>query len=72
MPGRVYMCDECSHRFRTPDDTPQDVRALMCPACGSNDVSISMVAQPRPVVMRARKPAVVGDWWLTPRDSNAS
>lgn len=57
MPGREYACTECGHRFRAPDGVGHDVRALMCPGCGSLDITITEARRPAPVVMRARTPA---------------
>ena len=54
MPGREYVCGECGHQFRTPDDMPRNAPALMCPSCGSVDLMIVVVPRPRPVVMRAK------------------
>ena len=61
MPGREYVCGECGHRFGTPDDMPRNTRALMCPSCGSVDLTIVDGQRPRPVVMRANEPAQVVD-----------
>lgn len=61
MPGREYVCGQCRHHFRTPDGAPLDTRSLMCPACGSLDLTISVGERPAPsIVMRARVPAGVG------------
>jgi DNA-directed RNA polymerase subunit RPC12/RpoP len=63
MSGREYVCGECGHRFRTPDDAPRDVRALMCPSCGSIDLNIDDVRRPSLFVMRARGPAPIDVAW---------
>jgi putative FmdB family regulatory protein len=63
MPGREYVCAECGHHFRTPEGMPRDNRSLMCPACGSNDLNISTVERPAPIVMRAKAPILTGDEW---------
>ncbi|HEY5388007.1 MAG TPA: hypothetical protein VIL79_08915 [Thermoleophilia bacterium] len=63
MVSRAYVCGECGHHFRTPEGMPRDTRSLMCPACGSNDLMISDVRQPAPIVMRAKTPALAGDAW---------
>jgi DNA-directed RNA polymerase subunit RPC12/RpoP len=62
MPGRHYVCGECGHRFGTPEDQAVDVRTLMCPGCGSIDLSIVRVEQAPRIVMRAMEPAKAGDW----------
>jgi DNA-directed RNA polymerase subunit RPC12/RpoP len=54
-----YECGECRHRFRTPEGAPRDVRMLMCPACGSIDLTLMTVERPAPPVMRAREGAPV-------------
>jgi DNA-directed RNA polymerase subunit RPC12/RpoP len=71
MPGSEYECGECRHRFRTPDGVPHDTRSLMCPACGSIDLTLMDVERPRPPVMRAREDAAVGKW-ARPRESGTS
>ena len=63
MPGREYVCGECGHRFRTPDEAPHDVRSLMCPSCGSIDLSLDDVQRPSPLVMRAKGPVSVDTTW---------
>ncbi len=55
MSGRSdYECCECRHRFRAPEDAPLDMRTLMCPACGSIDLSVQNVTRPAPPVLVAR------------------
>lgn len=71
MSGRQYECAECGHVFRTPDSMPRDTRSLMCPACGSSDLTIAAVRQPAPVVMRAKTSVPAGDLWRV-RDNKAS
>lgn len=71
MPGSEYKCNECLHRFRTPDDLPRDTRSLMCPACGSIYVDLIETERARPAVMRAHEGAQAGDWWI-PRGSSTS
>lgn len=68
MTGREYVCGECGHRFRAPDDAPHDARALMCPGCGSIDLSIDDVRRPSPLVMRAKGPVPVDA--ALPRDTD--
>jgi len=63
MPGREYVCVDCGHRFGTPEGEATNARALMCPGCGSIDLSIVHVERPAPIVMRATQPAKAGDWW---------
>ena len=67
MPGREYVCGECGHRFRTPDDFASGARMLMCPSCGSIDLTISVVDRPRPAVLRAKEPVQSGDLWHEPK-----
>jgi DNA-directed RNA polymerase subunit RPC12/RpoP len=71
MSGREYVCGECRHHFGTPAGEATNARALMCPACGSIDLSIVPAERGRLVVMRAKEPAMAGDWWRE-RDSEAS
>jgi DNA-directed RNA polymerase subunit RPC12/RpoP len=68
MSGREYVCAECRHHFRTPDDVPRNARALMCPSCGSVDLTIVNVQRPQPQIMRAKSPARIGHLGQT-RDS---
>jgi len=63
MPGREYVCGECGHRFGTPEGEAVNARALMCPSCGSIDLSIVHAERGNVVVMRATQPAKAGDWW---------
>jgi DNA-directed RNA polymerase subunit RPC12/RpoP len=62
MPGRDYVCGECGHRFGTPEGEAVNVHALMCPSCGSIDLSIVMVDHAPRIVMRAMEPAKITDW----------
>ena len=62
MPGRDYVCSDCGHIFGTPEGEPSNARALMCPSCGSIDLSIVMVDHAPRIVMRAMEPAKAGDW----------
>jgi uncharacterized protein YlaI len=62
MSGRQYLCGECGHRFGTPEGQAVDVRTLMCPSCGSIDLSIERVEHAPRIVMRAMEPANAGDW----------
>jgi DNA-directed RNA polymerase subunit RPC12/RpoP len=71
MPRREYICGECGHRFGTPEGEALNARALMCPGCGSIDLSIAEPAPAPVIVMRATQPARAGDWWLE-SDSEAS
>ena len=50
MSGREYSCGECGHRFRAPDGEVVDSRMLMCPSCGSIDLTIMVVDRPQPAV----------------------
>jgi len=63
MPGRQYVCGDCGHRFGTPEGEAVDARKLMCPSCGSIDLSIVRVEHAPRIVMRATEPAKAGDWW---------
>ncbi|MBE3034674.1 MAG: zinc ribbon domain-containing protein [Actinobacteria bacterium] len=63
MPGRDYVCGDCGHRFGTPEGEASNARALMCPSCGSIDLSIVRVEHAPRIVMRATEPAKAGDWW---------
>jgi DNA-directed RNA polymerase subunit RPC12/RpoP len=63
MSRREYHCSECGHVFRLPQSAPRDTRSLMCPACGSIDLTMSVAARPVPAVMRARQPAPATTWW---------
>ena len=56
------MCGECGHRFGTPEGEAINVRSLMCPGCGSIDLTIVNVERPPRIVMRAMEPAKAGDW----------
>jgi DNA-directed RNA polymerase subunit RPC12/RpoP len=56
VPGSEYVCGDCGHLFRTPDDAPRDLRSLMCPSCGSISLSIVHTERAAPVVMRAKDP----------------
>jgi DNA-directed RNA polymerase subunit RPC12/RpoP len=56
MQGTAYVCAVCGHRFGTSDDAPRDTRSLMCPACGSIDLSIVTVQRAPATVMRAWTP----------------
>ena len=71
MPRRQYVCGECGHRFGTPEGEALNARALMCPGCGSIDLSIAESAPAPVIVMRATLPARAGDWWRH-SDSEAS
>ena len=71
MSGREYSCGECGHRFRAPDGEVVDSRMLMCPSCGSIDLTIMVVDRPQPAVLRAREPVQSGDLWRDP-ESEAS
>jgi DNA-directed RNA polymerase subunit RPC12/RpoP len=62
MPSRDYVCGDCGHHFGSPEGDAINARALMCPSCGSIDLSIVMVEHAPRVVMRAMEPAKVGDW----------
>ena len=46
MTAREFRCRECGHPFRTADRGWARDADLMCPACGSSDVSI-LVTLPR-------------------------
>jgi DNA-directed RNA polymerase subunit RPC12/RpoP len=62
MPGRNYVCGDCGHRFGNSEGQASNPRALMCPSCGSFDLSIVMVEHAPRIVMRAMEPAKAGDW----------
>ena len=63
MPGREYICGECGHRFGTPEGQAANARALMCPSCGSIDLTIVSADHTPLIVMRATEPARAGSWW---------
>jgi len=44
---------------------------LMCPSCGSIDLTIVIVDRPQPAVLRVREPVQSGDLWRDP-ESEAS
>ncbi len=46
MQAREFRCRECGYPFRTADEGWARDTDLMCPACGSSDVTI-MVPPPR-------------------------
>ncbi|MCX6363074.1 MAG: hypothetical protein NTW58_02670 [Actinobacteria bacterium] len=62
MPGRDYVCGDCGHRFGTPEGEATNAHALMCPSCGSIDLSIVTVDHAPRIVMRAMEPAKATDW----------
>ena len=62
MPGRDYVCSDCGHIFGTPEGEAINARALMCPSCGSIDLSIVRVEHAPRIVMRAMEPAKASDW----------
>jgi DNA-directed RNA polymerase subunit RPC12/RpoP len=62
MAGRDYICGDCGHRFGNPDGEANNPRALMCPSCGSMDLTIVMVDHAPRILMRAMEPAKAGDW----------
>ncbi len=58
MTARTFRCRECGYPFKTAEQGWARDAALMCPACGSTDVSIEEPpAQPAPVRMTARERA---------------
>ena len=63
MPGRDYICGDCGHCFGTPEGEAVNARALMCPSCGSIDLTIVRVDHAPRIVMRAAESAKAGDWW---------
>jgi DNA-directed RNA polymerase subunit RPC12/RpoP len=72
MASRDYLCDECSHRFRTPPSDERDSPFVMCPACGSGFVTLDVDRHPGPVVMRATGSPKAGDWWTRVHSGQAS
>ena len=62
MPGREYVCGDCAHRFGTPEGEASNARALMCPSCGSIDLTIVRAEHAPRIVMRAMEPAKAADW----------
>jgi hypothetical protein len=62
MPSRDFICGECGHRFGTPEGQAVNARTLMCPSCGSIDLSIVTVEHAPRIVMRAMEPAEAGNW----------
>ncbi len=71
MPGREYSCGECGHRFRAPDGEVVDSRMLMCPSCGSIDLTIMVVDRPQPAVLRGRGPVQSGDLWRVRKNDSS-
>jgi len=65
MPGRDFMCSDCGHRFGSPEGEASNARVLMCPSCGSIDLSIVRVEHAPRIVMRAMEPVKAGDWQRT-------
>jgi len=54
MTAREFRCRECGYPFKTAEQGWARDAALMCPACGSTDVSIvDSPPRPEPVRMRA-------------------
>lgn len=72
MASRSYVCDECTHRFRTPPSETRDSPFVMCPACGSGFVSLDIDRRPAAHVMRATGRPVAADWWMERGRSKAS
>ena len=55
-----YECSECGHRFRIPEGHARDIRLLMCPACGSIDLSLVTAERPSGVwTARQQAPAPI-------------
>ena len=71
MLGREYSCGECGHGFRAPEGEVIDSRVLMCPSCGSIDLTIMVVDRPSPAVLRSREPVQSGDQWRVPEDETS-
>ena len=57
MTREEYVCGICRHRFGRAVDAPRDPRTIMCPACGSIDVTIVTAERPVARVLRATTPA---------------
>jgi DNA-directed RNA polymerase subunit RPC12/RpoP len=56
MPGSTeYECGECRHTFRTPEGAAHDTRLLMCPACGSIDLNLTIVQRAPTAVWTSRE-----------------
>jgi DNA-directed RNA polymerase subunit RPC12/RpoP len=55
--GRLYACGQCRHRFRTPENLPWDRRMVMCPLCGSHDLTLEGIRR-RPSVVWMARPGV--------------
>jgi DNA-directed RNA polymerase subunit RPC12/RpoP len=72
MASRDYICDECTHHFRTPPSETRDSPFVMCPACGSGFVSLDIEPRRRPTVMRASDMPRAGDWWLRVHEPKVS
>ena len=62
MPGREYACGDCGHIFGTPEGEARSAHTLMCPSCGSIDLSIVIVDHAPRIVMRAMEPAKASVW----------
>jgi DNA-directed RNA polymerase subunit RPC12/RpoP len=62
MPRKEYVCSECGHHFGTPEGQAANVRALMCPSCGSMDLTIVAGDHAPRIVMRTSEPAMAGEW----------
>jgi DNA-directed RNA polymerase subunit RPC12/RpoP len=71
MPGIEYLCADCGNRFRTADGEAADRRTLMCPSCGSVDLSIMTVERRRPEVIRAKEPLPSADPLRSRADGSA-
>jgi putative FmdB family regulatory protein len=53
MTAREFRCRECGYPFKTADQGWARDAALMCPACGSADVSILVTLPQREAVRMA-------------------
>jgi len=58
MTARAFRCRECGYPFKTADEGWARDAALMCPACGSPDVTIlTALPSSTPPTMRATQGA---------------
>jgi DNA-directed RNA polymerase subunit RPC12/RpoP len=62
MPGSEYQCGECRHSFRVPEGASRDTRLLMCPACGSIDLTLAVVRWEPAAVWTSREAVPAAEW----------
>jgi DNA-directed RNA polymerase subunit RPC12/RpoP len=71
MPGREYVCGDCGHYFGDPEGEAVSARTLMCPGCGSIDLTIVRVDRAPRIVMRATEPPTAGAAWRRPDNGSS-